>query len=155
MRRFDGTNGTLIDTFITPSDGTLRGPLDNLFLPNGEFLVSSFNNNRVKHYDENGDFLGDIAMLRGPQGLEIGPDGHLYAGSFADGIVNRYDINTFQFLGTAADTMGTSTTNNFTFDVVPEPAGSITMSATVFVVALARRRRRTGNAAEPRASGNC
>ena len=97
--------------------------MDNLFLPDGTFLVSSCNNNRVKHYDASGNFLEDIAILQGPQGLEIGPDGHLYAGSFTTGVINRYDINTFDFLGTAAD--APSTKNNFTFDVIPEPGLSM------------------------------
>jgi DNA-binding beta-propeller fold protein YncE len=117
----DGENGAFIENFIRSNAGGLNGPLDNLFLPDGTFLVSSFNSNRVKHYDAEGVFLEDIAILGGPQGLEIGPDGQLYAGSFINGVINRYDINSFEFLGTAADTMGMSTTNNFTFDVVPEP----------------------------------
>ena len=142
VRRFDGTSGTLIDTFVAPSSGILRGPLDNLFLPNGEFLVSSFNNGRVKHYDQNGIFLGDIALLNGPQGLEIGPDGQLYAGSFTNGMINRYDIHTFAFLGTAADTMGMSTTNNFTFDPVPEPTWGVLGWVACPIVAAQRWRRR-------------
>ena len=109
--------------------GGLAGPLDNLFLPDGTFLVSSFNNGTIKHYDSSGAFLGNVitGLSGGAQGLEIGPDGMLYAGDFGNGRINRYDINTFQFLNTFAD--AASTTNNFVFrpSRVPEPSSWLTL----------------------------
>ena len=47
----DGENGAFIENFIRSNAGGLNGPLDNLFLPAGTFLVSNFNSNRVKHYE--------------------------------------------------------------------------------------------------------
>ena len=140
VRKFDGQTGAPIEPFVQSGAGGLSGPLDNLFLPNGEFLVSSFNTDQVKHYDADGSFLGNISGLPGPQGVEIGPDGQLYAGSFRNGFINRYDINTFQLLGTAASTMGASTTNNFTFDVIPEPGTSLLCWPLLLTAAVLRRR---------------
>ena len=123
VKKYDGDTGNFIEDFVTPGLGGLASPLDNLFLPDGTFLVSSFSNRTVKHYDANGNFLGDAitGLNGGPQGLEIGPDGFLYAGDFGLGQINRYDINTFELVGNFIDS--NSTTNNFTFRpaAVPEP----------------------------------
>ena len=138
VRRFDPA-GNFIDDFVP---GGLSLALDNLFLPDGTFLVSDFNQGVVKHYDVNGNFLGNVISLPGPQGLEIGPDGHLYAGSFTAGLINRYDISTFQLLGTAANAVGT--TNNFTFGPpaqIPEP-GSLAFAAAMAACLTGRRMRR-------------
>lgn len=138
VRRFD-SNGVFIDDFVA---GGIGLALDNLFLPDGTFLVSDFNFGVVRHYDANGNLLGNVISLPGPQGLEIGPDGHLYAGSFFTGVINRYDISTFQLLGQAADATGT--TNNFTFgppSAVPEPASGICVALLAGAVAMRRRKR--------------
>lgn len=139
VRRYD-SDGVFIDNFVS---GGLGLALDNLFLPDGTLLVSDFNQNVVKHYDANGNFLANVIGLQGPQGLEIGPNGNLYAGSFNTGTINRYDINTFQFLGVAAN--ATSTTNNFTFGPsIPEP-GTMSLIALLACGLATRRVRRTGS----------
>lgn len=123
VRKYDGVTGALIGDFVSPGLGGLSAPLDNLFLPDGTFLVSSYGNGTIKHYDADGNFIGNAitGLSGGPQGLEIGTDGFLYAGDYGLGRINRYDLETFEFLGTFAD--ATSTTNNFTFSAVPEPTG--------------------------------
>ena len=141
IRKFNGTTGAPMGNFVSPGLGGLNGPLDNLFLPNGEFLVSSYNNSRIKRYDRNGAYLDDAIQIAFPQGLQIGPDGNLYAGSFTNGVINKYDINTFDFLGTFAS--ANSMTNNFVFraESVPEPCSLATITCLMLCGALRRKRR--------------
>ncbi len=144
IRRYNGTTGAYMNDFVSPGSGGLSGPLDSLFLANGNFLVSSFNSLSIKQYDADGNYINDpiVGLNGGPQGLEIGPDGHLYVGDFGQGIISRYDANTLQFIDQFATTGGTSTTNNFTFSPmsVPEP-GSLGIVAIVSLVLLRRKRR--------------
>ncbi len=141
IRRYDGSGSYLGDFVGGAGAGGLDGPLDNLILPNGNLLVSSFNNFTVKHYDADGNFLGDAitGLTGGPQGLTIGPDGDLYAGDFGRGLVNRYDINTFAFLGTFATAPGTRT-NNFVFRAIPEPASGCLLACLAASLIVRRRR---------------
>lgn len=127
IKKFNGTTGALLGNFVGPGSGGLNGPLDSLFLPNGELLVSAFNSQRIKRYSATGAFLGDAVTISTPQGLQLGPDGLLYVGSFGQGIINRYDPVTFQFLGTFATSNGLSTTNNFVFGpaAIPEPTAGL------------------------------
>ena len=145
VRIYDGQTGAYIEDFISPGQNGLSGALDNLILPDGRFLVSSFNNNRVMLFDENGNYLSDpFGAIVGPQGLEIGPDGDLYVGSFNQGIIRKYDINTFAFLGIAANASGLSTTNNFTFGppaTIPEPTGCVLL-LTAGIFGIVKRRNR-------------
>ncbi len=142
IRKYHGLTGVSLGDFVSPGSGGLSGPLDNLFLADGSMLVSSFNTGTIKHYDANGNYLGDpiTGLFGGPQGLEIGPDGMLYAGDFGRGIINRYDINTFQLLDTFAD--ATSTTNNFTFrpNAIPEPVGVLPLTCCLLFTCGRRRR---------------
>lgn len=122
VKKFDGTTGASLGNFVASAAGALNGPLDNLFLPSGQFLVSSYNNSRIKRYSAAGSFLGEFTIAS-PQGLLIGPDGLLYAGSFTLGRINRYDATTLAPLGVFAIAPGTFT-NNFVFGPeIPEPAG--------------------------------
>lgn len=143
IRKYNGDTGALIGDFVAPNSGGLFGPLDNLFLPDGTMLVSSFNTGSVKQYDTDGTYLGDAitGLFGGPQGLEIGPDGHLYAGDFGRGLINRYDINTFALIDTFANPASTS--NNFTFSPVsvPEPASGMIAGLLLTLGCLNRRRR--------------
>ena len=141
IRKYNGTTGNLIGDFVSPGLGGLDGPLDNLFLPDGTFLVSSFNTGNVKRYNANGAFIGNAitGLSGGPQGLEIGPDGMLYAGDFGNGLINRYDIDTFQLLGTFAN--AASTTNNFVFrpEPIPEPVALMPLLLGMTVACMKRR----------------
>lgn len=142
--KYDGTTGASLGSFV---NGGLGLALDNLFLPDGTLLVSDFSTNRVQRYSATGVLMGTaISGLAGPQGLEIGPDGQLYAGSFFAGTINRYDINTFALLGTFAVAPG-STTNNFVFhsmNVVPEPATAGLFGFGLLSCLFCRRSRKPG-----------
>ena len=148
IRKYDGETGVDLGAFVNSSSGGLGGPLDNLFMPNGDFLVSSFNTQSIKRYDSNGVYIDDpiTGLTGGPQGLVLGPDGFLYAGDFGRGLINRYDPNTYAFLGTFASTGGLSTTNNFVFrdNAVPEAStfGSMVLVGSLGLGIWVWRRRR-------------
>ncbi len=146
IKKYDGTSGAFLGNFVAPGSGALNGPLDNLFLPNGDFLVSAFNSQRIKRYSANGTFLGDAITIGTPQGLQLGSDGLLYVGSFGQGIINRYDPTTFQFLGTFASSGGLSTTNNFVFGPtgIPEPNSMAVLGLISLGALLCRRVRSHG-----------
>ena len=147
IRRYNGSTGAYINDFVPAGGGGLSGPLDNLFLPNGDLLVSSFRNGSVKQYGADGTFKGTVigGLSGGAQGLEIGPDGLLYVGDYGNGIIRRYDPDTFAFIDVFATTNGQSTTNNFTFtpQAVPEPGQiGILVSASIGLAWFAFYRRR-------------
>ena len=100
--------------FVAPGGGGLSGALDNLFLPNGDLLVVSFQTNDIKRFSAEGELVGTIDGISGPQGLEIGPDDALYVGSYKEGAIRRFDLKTLEPLGVFA-TAPATTTNNFTF----------------------------------------
>jgi DNA-binding beta-propeller fold protein YncE len=143
IKRINGATGGFLGNYVVSGLGGLNGPLDNLFLPDGTFLVSSFNNSLIKHYAANGAFLGSPLSIPAPQGLELGPDGLLYAGSFGQGVINRYDPATLQFRGIFATTGGASTTNNFVYgpSTIPEPAAGLALLALASGFAALRRLR--------------
>ena len=123
----------------------MSSPTALLELANGDLLVSSYNTNSVKRYDADGNFLGDaINDLFRPEGLAIGLDGKLYAGSYANGLVNRYDLETFAFEGEFAN--HGPVTNFFTFRpvAVPEPTGAAIVMGVMLVLAARRRRHPRG-----------
>lgn len=143
VRKYNGTTGDYIEDFVTPGLGGLSGALDNLLLENGQLLVSSFNTASVKRYDSDGTYVDDVITgLAGPQGLELGPDGFLYAGSFSNGFINRYNADTFQLEGQFAVAPG-STTNNFTFApiAIPEPGSSAVFLLNALLLCVTRRRK--------------
>ncbi|MEM9413368.1 MAG: dockerin type I domain-containing protein [Planctomycetota bacterium] len=112
--KFDLQDGSFIENFIPSGHGGLLSPTALLFLDNGDLLVSSYNTNSVKRYSPNGDYIDDVITdLFQPEGLAIGLDGNLYAGSYGLGIVNKYDANTFEFIEEFAN-LG-PVTNFFTF----------------------------------------
>jgi DNA-binding beta-propeller fold protein YncE len=144
IKRFDGQTGQFLDNFVSPAGGALNGPLDNLFLPNGDFLVSSYNNSRIKRYSSDGVALGDAITIVRPQGLQIGPDGPLSAGSFTQGVINRSDINTLGLLGVFANANGATFTNNFVFaPPAPEPSACSAIVMTFLSALVWKRYRRT------------
>ena len=139
VNRYDLIDGSLIEEFISAGAGGLANPTALLQMDDGTFLVSSFGTNSIKHYDVDGNFLGDaITGIFQPEGLAIGPNGSLYAGSFGSGFVNEYDATNFEFIGEFANVGGN--TNFFTFrtSAIPEPSSTLIV---LFLLAAASRLR--------------
>jgi hypothetical protein len=113
VERFDLEDGSFIETFVPDGSGGLDSPTALLFLDSGELLVSSYFSNCVKRYSANGEYIDDVISLFRPEGLAIGLDGNLYAGSYDLGVVNKYDVNTFEFIEQFTNTG--PVTNFFTF----------------------------------------
>ena len=114
VMRFDLQDGSFIENFIPSGHGGLVNPTALLFLENGDLLVSSYGTDSVKRFTSEGEFVADvITNLSEPEGLAIGLDGNLYAGSYGLGIVNKYDISSFEFIEEFAN-LG-PVTNFFTF----------------------------------------
>jgi len=101
--RFE-TNGTLVDTFVTPGSGGLFGPADGIFGPDGNFYVSDIVVGQVLRYSGvTGAFL-DVFVPAGSGGLSAAEQlefrgGLLYVCS-GDGTVKRYDDATGNFVDT-------------------------------------------------------
>ena len=99
VQRFDLQSGSFIEDFIPAGHGGLVNPTALLFLDSGELLVSSYGTNSVKRYSNNGQYIDDVIIdLFQPEGLAIGLDGNLYAGSYGLGLVNKYEVGTFEFV---------------------------------------------------------
>lgn len=116
VMRFNGSTGTYMNDFIPSLGGGLQGPLDSLFMPNGDFLVNSYSTSSVKRYSAAGAYLGDFLMVGGQtQGISYGLDGKLYAGDYANGIIKRFDAVTGAFLNNFTTSGGLIRPNNFVF----------------------------------------
>lgn len=114
VERFNLNDGSFIETFVRSGNGGLTNPTALLFLESGELLVSSYSTDSVKRYSTDGEYIDDVITdLFEPEGLAIGLDGNLYAGSYGLGLTNKYDINTFQFIEEFTNTG--PVTNFFTF----------------------------------------
>ncbi len=142
VREYDLTTGAFLGDFINPGDGGLSGAVDLLFAKNGDLLVGSFFTGSVKRYTSAGVYIDDVITgLAQQEGLAYGLDGNLYAGSFGLGLINKYDADTYQFLGEFMN-IGPNT-NFFEFrpTAVPEPGSGIVL-LTFGLIGFGRRRRR-------------
>ena len=137
--------------FIAPGSGGLSGSLDSRFDGIGNFYVSSYNTGSVKKYSSTGAYLGDfLGGLIKTQGQTIGPDGNLYAGSYWNSNIHKYDPVTGQDLGIFASGGGLLQPNNFAFQPVPEPCTLFAMTLGLGAI-LKRKGRRTCRPTRPRA----
>jgi streptogramin lyase len=113
VMRYDGTDGSLVSTFVAAGSGGLVSPHDVIFGPDRHLYVASLGNGAVMRYD---GVTG--APLRGPfgaggsaqfvppgsggltqtAGITFGPDGNLYASSLNGSRVLRYDGATGAFI---------------------------------------------------------
>lgn len=141
VAKYDLDDGSFVEQFIARGEGGLLNPTAVLLLDNDDLLVSSYDTDSVKRYSPDGIYLGDaITGLFEPEGLAIGPNGNLYAGSNGLGIVNEYDIDDFSFVREFANSG--PVTNFFTFRIsaVPEPSAGILVFAGLMVSQFRRRR---------------
>jgi sugar lactone lactonase YvrE len=133
--------GTFLGNAVTVGQGGLNGPLDSLFLANGDYLVNSFGTGTVKRYNlQTGTYLGDFINVGGnTQGIQIGNDGRIYAGDYQNGMIKRFDQNTGALLNTFTVGGGLVRPNNFAFSPVPEPSSVVAIAGLLFC--LVRRKR--------------
>ena len=102
--RYDITDGSYIDDFVTSGLGGLSQAYGIVFGPDGHLYVNSYNNHNVLRYDGNtGAFLGEFVSsgaggLDNPEEMLFGPDGHLYISSLQTNNVLRYDGSTGVFI---------------------------------------------------------
>ena len=95
--RYEGTDGTFIDTFVAPGAGGLDGPEGLAFGADGHLYVASSGTHSVLRYNgTTGAFINIFVAahaggLDGPVGLAFGLDGHLYVASFNNDRVLRYN----------------------------------------------------------------
>lgn len=140
--RYDLNSGAFIEQFITSGEGGLANPTALLLLDNDDLLVSSYSTNSVKRYSSDGTYIDDaITGLFQPEGLAIGPNGNVFAGSYGLGLVNEYDGQDFSFISEFAN-VGPNT-NFFVFrnSAVPEPSTMMPLILGFMAIRLRRHRR--------------
>jgi serine/threonine protein kinase/sugar lactone lactonase YvrE len=103
--RFDALSGTLIDSFLKPSQSGVENPLDDpldlTFGPDGHLYVTSRgtdanpDNNQVLRFDgHTGNFIDVFATgLQRAISLDFGDDGNLYVGNRETNAVQRFNRN--------------------------------------------------------------
>jgi DNA-binding beta-propeller fold protein YncE len=83
VQRFNGTNGTFLDSFVPTGTGGLNLPIGLLFGPDANLYVASFNNKKVARFSwTTGAYLGDFVTngsggLSGPNFMLFRPKGSL------------------------------------------------------------------------------
>lgn len=108
IKRFDGTTGALLSTFVAPGAGGLSGPGNFIFGPDSNLYVSSNGTGSVKRFNgATGSYIDDFVApgsggIADPGGLAFGPDGNLYVGigahSSGGGKVARYNGTTGAYI---------------------------------------------------------
>ncbi|MEM6472887.1 MAG: PEP-CTERM sorting domain-containing protein [Planctomycetota bacterium] len=139
--KYDLETGAFEEQFISVGEGDLANPTALLLLDNNELLVGSDGTDSIKRYSSTGDYIGEaIPSLINPEGLVIGPNGNLFAGSYSEGFINEYNLDDFSFVSRFADTGGS--TNFFTFRITAIPEPSLTAPLLLGLSAALIRRRR-------------
>lgn len=108
IKRFDGTTGAFLGSFVSPGSGGLNGPRGFVFGPDGNLYVCSIYDGSIKRYDgKTGAYMDDfVPALSGgpmePYQLAFGPDGNLYVTSGGDipggGNVKRFNGKTGAYI---------------------------------------------------------
>ncbi len=110
INRYDGATGAFIDLFVTSGSAGLLTPEGLVFGPDGNLYVASDDESRVLVFD--GSTGAPIDLGNGPgvfvqagdgglflaTGLEFGPDGNLYVGSWGSNEVLRFDGTTGAYI---------------------------------------------------------
>jgi DNA-binding beta-propeller fold protein YncE len=142
--RYRGVDGALVEGFTAVG---LAQPFGLAVRPDdGVLHVATGNANQILQLDATtGVSLGSISGggLSFPIGVEFGPEGHLFAASFGNNKIARFDSSTGAALGDyiTAGATGLQAPNYFLF-AVPEPATAGTFGAALFWLAACRRRAR-------------
>jgi DNA-binding beta-propeller fold protein YncE len=114
VRRYDGTMGAFVDTFVPKHSGGMNQPWGVLFGPHDHDLYVSTGEfggpgqlKAVLRYDSaSGAFIDEFSRggdLKSPRGIIFGPDGDLYVADrnlpAREGRVARYDGTSGAYLG--------------------------------------------------------
>jgi DNA-binding beta-propeller fold protein YncE len=143
--RYDDATGSVVGAF---APAAFNQPFGIAVHPgDGVLYVANGSANQIRSLDPTtGATLGNIntGSLNLPIGLEFGPGGDLFAASFNNNKVARFDGTTSTYEGDFITTgsAGVSGTNFFTF-AVPEPSAAACALAGLGMVCM-RRRRATG-----------
>jgi streptogramin lyase len=91
--RYDSL-GEFKETYISPSDGNLRGPV-NVFFRGKLFFVADWSTGSVKQYNsETGEYISDVITgMANVEGFAIGPDNRLYMCDWTNNTINRYNFD--------------------------------------------------------------
>src|SRR5262245_24517529 len=101
--RYDGLNGSFMDTFVSPNSGGLNSPGDLAFGHDNNLYVTSYESNQLLRYNgSTGAFLDVVANgLSSPLGLTVGNDGSLYIANEGSNEILRYANSALTVLGPA------------------------------------------------------
>jgi outer membrane protein assembly factor BamB len=102
--RYNGANGSFLDTFVSPGSGGLSNPVQIVFCRNGVMAVADLNLGIFLYSASDGAFLGVLIPagrggLTGITGLALGLDGNVYVSSRDLNAVLRFNGTTGAFLG--------------------------------------------------------
>ncbi|MCP5025757.1 MAG: hypothetical protein GY929_05680, partial [Actinomycetia bacterium] len=111
--RFDPSDNTYVDTFVTFQSGGLQGPKGLAFGPDGNlYVVSSATSQVLRYSAADGSFV-DIFVaagtLVGPGPILFAPSGVLLVGDGSNDDVETYDASTGASLGLFASLAGGTT----------------------------------------------
>jgi sugar lactone lactonase YvrE len=130
VKRYNGTTGAAMGTFVLPASGGLNQASGMTFGPDGNLYVASNGSDQVLRYNGTTGAFIDAFVAAGSGGLDrptdllFGRDGRLYVLGLVGGSVRRFDGVTGQFQDVfiAAGTADMRYTNFFVLTAdVPEP----------------------------------
>jgi hypothetical protein len=103
--RYSGTDGSFIDSFVSPGSGGLRKPIDLLFGRNQDLYVADFDLGVLRYNGADGTFMGPFVPagrggMNSVVALAQGPDGDLYVSNRDTRSILRFDGRTGEFLRT-------------------------------------------------------
>lgn len=91
-------------TFIGAGPTTVTG--FGVFDGSGNYFVTSFLGNIVRKYDSSGATTGIDLAVNNASGVTLGPDGNIYAASYSDGAIYRFNPTTGAQIGGAFASLG-------------------------------------------------
>ena len=101
--RFDPSDNSFVDTFVSPGSGGLSSPKGLAFGLDGNLYVSSYGTREVLRYNASDGTFNDVFIpdgtLSGPSGILFAPSGLLLVADQDDDNIEKYDATTGASLG--------------------------------------------------------